>query len=376
MSGVGMTSAGAGSQPQNVIDLTEDDATASPHTQQATAPQSEVAGTAGSHAQRPPRFGRNIIDLASEGEEEASSSSNTHGHEHERAYLGYFGQAARRSRDRPHPQYSSLRRPTRQPTPPAEMDDVEIVSARLLSRPQSRLHTPTMNVPRSITPYPGERIDLTGDDDDVIVTRASSGLNAARPSIAGSGVGTRDGADYSFAGLGHIANILRGEGANLGGRLMRRIEDLAGHGGDYNARERARASEADLDRNRHGVHHFRPQREERHADLHPHFAPAMPANTPHGLAGLTMMNYEQAAFDMGLGGGGGPPTPKYTPPPEVARGFTRNPEEDEVVVCPNCGDELALGESEVKQQVWVVKGCGHVSFYLTAKSYVSTLTFQ
>jgi pre-mRNA-processing factor 19 len=75
-----------------------------------------------------------------------------------------------------------------------------------------------------------------------------------------------------------------------------------------------------------------------------------------------MMNYGMTAFDMGIEGGNRPPTPKYSPPPEPEAGFTRSPEENEVVVCPNCGDELAMGDSDVKQEVWVVKGCGHVSF--------------
>jgi ribosomal protein L37AE/L43A len=33
------------------------------------------------------------------------------------------------------------------------------------------------------------------------------------------------------------------------------------------------------------------------------------------------------------------------------------------VVCPNCGDELAVGKDEMKQQIWVVKSCGHVSVF-------------
>jgi hypothetical protein len=73
-----------------------------------------------------------------------------------------------------------------------------------------------------------------------------------------------------------------------------------------------------------------------------------------------MMNYEIAGFDMGFGIVQ-PATPKYEPPPPAAKGFTRSPTEDEEVVCPNCGDELAVAKDEMKQQVWVVKACGHVS---------------
>lgn len=59
----------------------------------------------------------------------------------------------------------------------------------------------------------------------------------------------------------------------------------------------------------------------------------------------------------------GPPQPRsptYEAPSEPRPGFTRSPKEDELLVCPNCGDELGVGEDEVKKQVWAVKQCGHV----------------
>lgn len=81
-----------------------------------------------------------------------------------------------------------------------------------------------------------------------------------------------------------------------------------------------------------------------------------------GYANLhNFMNYAAPAFDMGLAGGNRPPSPKYEPPSDAAPGFTRSPEENEIVVCPNCGDELAMGQSDTKQEVWVIKACGHVS---------------
>lgn len=55
-----------------------------------------------------------------------------------------------------------------------------------------------------------------------------------------------------------------------------------------------------------------------------------------------------------------PRLPTYGPPAPAQEGFTRTPSEDDVLVCPNCDDELALGDDEVKRQVWVVKACGHV----------------
>lgn len=55
-----------------------------------------------------------------------------------------------------------------------------------------------------------------------------------------------------------------------------------------------------------------------------------------------------------------PRLPTYDPPTPAQEGFTRTPNEDDVLVCPNCDDELGLGDDEVKRQVWVVKACGHV----------------
>ena len=56
-----------------------------------------------------------------------------------------------------------------------------------------------------------------------------------------------------------------------------------------------------------------------------------------------------------------PPLPTYKAPPPPKPGFTRSPKEEQVIVCPNCDQELAVGENEVQRQVWVSKGCGHVS---------------
>ena len=59
-----------------------------------------------------------------------------------------------------------------------------------------------------------------------------------------------------------------------------------------------------------------------------------------------------------------PRLPTYDPPPPAQEGFTRSPEEEDVLICPNCDDELGVGENDMKRQVWVVKACGHVWFTL------------
>lgn len=66
------------------------------------------------------------------------------------------------------------------------------------------------------------------------------------------------------------------------------------------------------------------------------------------------------------------PPPTYDAPPSPHAGFTRSPKEDDVLVCPNCEDELGLGEDDVKRQVWAVKACGHVRlFSLSHENWVA-----
>lgn len=50
----------------------------------------------------------------------------------------------------------------------------------------------------------------------------------------------------------------------------------------------------------------------------------------------------------------------YKAPKAAQKGFIRTFSESDVVLCPRCGDELAIGKDDTKQQVWVVKQCGHV----------------
>ena len=48
------------------------------------------------------------------------------------------------------------------------------------------------------------------------------------------------------------------------------------------------------------------------------------------------------------------------PLPPAPEGFTMSPEEDDILTCPNCDEELCTGDKPQKKQVWVIKSCGHV----------------
>ena len=75
------------------------------------------------------------------------------------------------------------------------------------------------------------------------------------------------------------------------------------------------------------------------------------------------LNFLQAGFDYEQPSRPQPQQPRlptYDPPPPTQHGFTRSPDEDDVLACPHCDDELGVGDNEVKRQVWIVKACGHV----------------
>ena len=85
---------------------------------------------------------------------------------------------------------------------------------------------------------------------------------------------------------------------------------------------------------------------------------------------LPMLDYDAVPFHLngeaGPSAAPEPPVPTYDAPSAPQEGYSRNPAEDEVAICPNCNEELATGESELKRQMWVVKGCGHVSSLIHA----------
>ncbi|EXJ63323.1 uncharacterized protein A1O5_11644 [Cladophialophora psammophila CBS 110553] len=82
---------------------------------------------------------------------------------------------------------------------------------------------------------------------------------------------------------------------------------------------------------------------------------------------IVNMDYRQPAFALGRFDvfDRSSETPQVVPepykaPPTAQEGFIRTFGEDDVILCPMCGDELAVGKGDVKKQVWVVKTCGHV----------------
>jgi hypothetical protein len=82
-----------------------------------------------------------------------------------------------------------------------------------------------------------------------------------------------------------------------------------------------------------------------------------------GLFIAPVLNFGAVGFELGMGGNRAPEPapPTYEAPPAAPEGFTRSPEEDDVLVCPNCDSELCKGDNDVKKQVWIAKQCGHVS---------------
>ena len=73
------------------------------------------------------------------------------------------------------------------------------------------------------------------------------------------------------------------------------------------------------------------------------------------------LNFGLVGFDLGYANQPEPPPPTYEALPPAPEGFTRCPEEDDILVCPNCDSELCKGDDDVKKQVWIAKQCGHVS---------------
>ncbi|KAF2825644.1 hypothetical protein CC86DRAFT_370594 [Ophiobolus disseminans] len=81
-----------------------------------------------------------------------------------------------------------------------------------------------------------------------------------------------------------------------------------------------------------------------------------------GFAAPGLLDFDLVGFDMGIEPTRAPvpPPAAYKAPDKAPEGFTRSPEEQGELVCPNCEEELCVGGDDVKRQVWIVKTCGHV----------------
>ena len=165
----------------------------------------------------------------------------------------------------------------------------------------------------------------------------------------------------------YLRNLLGRVGIFRGNRPPELAEQEEANQGDRAAVERVRILEQEIIRQANGAARlFAPRLPHMRGALYP-----LPGNAPAFNPDFPdlNMNYENAAFTIDHLGGRDVqestpprrPTPPYKAPPAVKPGFTRKIGEEDVVVCPNCGDELGSGDDEVKQQVWVNKQCGHVS---------------
>ncbi|RMD41974.1 hypothetical protein DV735_g3165, partial [Chaetothyriales sp. CBS 134920] len=78
------------------------------------------------------------------------------------------------------------------------------------------------------------------------------------------------------------------------------------------------------------------------------------------------LDYQHAAFAIGnvldMDARREPARQDYKAPAAPKDGFIRSYEEESVLICPMCGDELAASgdDDDPKGQVWIVKACGHV----------------
>jgi hypothetical protein len=89
------------------------------------------------------------------------------------------------------------------------------------------------------------------------------------------------------------------------------------------------------------------------------------------------LDYGPPAFDLGLvdfeddsdyssvsasASSPSEPIPQLLTPP---KGYTRSTadesQDQESLFCPNCARELCEGKNELQKQIWMIKGCGHVS---------------
>jgi hypothetical protein len=404
---------------QNTIDLTEDRHDHSQPRMRIALPPPPGGGSTdapgpSSRTQRGPRFDRNIINLDNSDEEEDHTPRQMQHHTRNNPGPGQSTAQDEESLFIPdtasaYSPFSALgaqRRPTTSGLRPgymrnyptaAERDEVQVVASRSLSRHPSRRSTPALPRSNETADNTGSAtIDLTADDDDDVIhtsTRALPGINGDRPAIAGSGVGTRERPAF---GIAHLAQAMRAHGGPPG--IFDRFPGLdAANNDDERTRAHQRRTFENLEQARQHRQELERRLEQGQGDLRAQDLRAqlraatrlhqrhqlqeavgagVPARRalPGRAGGLVInMDFGMAAFDLGIGEPARPPTPKYEAPPPPEKGFTRSPEEDEEVVCPNCGDELGVSEEETKAQVWVIKSCGHVSHSCTTSFLSRTI---
>lgn len=105
---------------------------------------------------------------------------------------------------------------------------------------------------------------------------------------------------------------------------------------------------------------------------------AAPARRPdlrmagHFHFAAPVLDFDMVGFDMGGAAprAAEPAPPTYLPPLPAGEGFTRSPLETDLLICPNCEEELCTGDNDTKKQVWIVKSCGHVCHCLNSCFWV------
>lgn len=113
----------------------------------------------------------------------------------------------------------------------------------------------------------------------------------------------------------------------------------------------------------------------RRAPVPPPRAPPRHGHMRIGTFVTPLMDFDLVGFEMGGFMEPEPAEPTtYEAPEKAPEGFTRTVDEKDVLVCPNCGDELCAGDDELKSQVWIVKSCGHVCVLLYQASIMLLFT--
>ncbi|KAL8694471.1 MAG: hypothetical protein Q9218_000884 [Villophora microphyllina] len=123
--------------------------------------------------------------------------------------------------------------------------------------------------------------------------------------------------------------------------------------------------------------HGSTQQSAHHSRHHLHSENIMPPGLLHRTHEYRLpgdLDFVSQGFQMGDVAGvrqAQPPLPTYDTPSPARQGYTRSPKEHDALICPNCEEELGMGNSEDKRQVWVVKACGHVRASASTQSQVS-----